>query len=135
MSLPNTDELIENFSFFDDWEDRYSYLIDLGEQLPPMDDALKVDLNFVKGCTSKVWMVGHFNDANQLELIADSDAKIVRGLIAVLVCIYSGKTKAEINDTDIKDIFAQLGLEAHLSPNRRNGFYAMVGRVEALAQS
>ncbi len=135
MSLPNTDELIENFSFFDDWEDRYSYLIDLGEQLPPMDDALKVDLNFVKGCTSKVWMVGHFNYANQLELIADSDAKIVRGLIAVLVCIYSGKTKAEINDTNIKDIFAQLGLEAHLSPNRRNGFYAMVGRVEALAQS
>ena len=135
MSLPNTDELIENFSFFDDWEDRYSYLIDLGEQLPPMDDALKVDLNFVKGCTSKVWMVGHFNDANQLELIADSDAKIVRGLIAVLVCIYAGKTKSEINDTDIKDIFAQLGLEAHLSPNRRNGFYAMVGRVEALAQS
>lgn len=135
MSLPNTDELIENFSFFDDWEDRYSYLIDLGEQLPPMDDAFKVDLNFVKGCTSKVWMVGHFNDTNQLELIADSDAKIVRGLIAVLVCIYAGKTKAEINTTNINDIFAQLGLEAHLSPNRRNGFYAMVGRVEALAQS
>ncbi|MEC7701111.1 MAG: SufE family protein [Pseudomonadota bacterium] len=133
MTLPNTNELIENFGFFDDWEERYGYLIDLGEQLPPMDDALKDDINFVKGCTSKVWMVGHFNDEGQLQLIADSDAKIVRGLIAVLMCVYNNQSKTDIKSTDINDVFGQLGLEAHLSPNRRNGFYAMVERVKALA--
>ena len=80
-------------------------------------------------------MVGHFNDEGKLQLIADSDAKIVRGLIAVLMCVYSGQSKAEIKSTDINDVFGQLGLEAHLSPNRRNGFYAMVERVKALAET
>lgn len=135
MSLPSIEELIENFSYFDDKLDRYGYLIDLGRQLPPMNDALKVDLNFVKGCTSKVWMVGHFNDADQLELIADSNADIVRGLIAIVISAYNGKTREEIAAINIKDIFTQLGLESNLVVNRRNGFYAMVGRVEALAQS
>lgn len=134
MSLPDINELIENFGFFDDWEERYAYLIDLGDQLPDMDDNLKNDINFVKGCTSKVWMVGHF-DSDKLQLIADSDAKIVRGLVAVLISTYNNKTKAEINSIDIKDIFSKLGLENHISPNRRNGFYAMVGRVHALAEN
>lgn len=134
MSLPDSNELIENFSFFDDWEDRYGYLIDLGDQLPVMDEDLKSDINYVKGCTSKVWMVGHFEN-DQLQLIADSDAKIVKGLIAVLMCIYNNKSREEINGINIKDIFGQLGLESHISPNRRNGFYAMVGRIQSLAES
>ncbi len=134
MTLPNTDELIENFGFFDDWEDRYSYLIDLGELVPPMDDALKSDINFVRGCTSKVWMVGHF-DNEKLQLIADSDAKIVRGLVAILISVYSGKSKTEIKSVNIQELFGLLGLEAHLSPSRRNGFYAMVQRIDILAQT
>ncbi len=134
MTLPNTDELIENFGFFDDWEERYAYLIDLGDQVPPMDEALKNDINYVKGCTSKVWMVGHFND-DKLQLIADSDAKIVRGLVAILMGVYGGKTKTEIQSVNIQDVFGLLGLEGHLSPSRRNGFYAMVQRIEVLAQS
>lgn len=133
MNIPTVSELIENFSFFDDWEDRYAYLIDLGDKLPEMDDALKSDINYVRGCTSKVWMVGHFNDEGKLNMLADSDAKIVRGLVAILFSAYIDKSKAEIKATDINDIFAQLGLEGHLSPSRRNGFYAMVERIQTIA--
>jgi|TARA_R110002124_G_scaffold64985_2_gene177558 cysteine desulfuration protein SufE len=133
MTIPTISELIENFSFFDDWEDRYSYLIDLGDKLPPMDAALKNDINYVRGCTSKVWMVGHFDDNGLLNILADSDAKIVRGLVAILFSIYTGKNKTEIKATDITDIFTQLGLEGHLSPSRRNGFYAMVERIQTIA--
>jgi cysteine desulfuration protein SufE len=133
MNIPTVNELIENFSFFDDWEDRYAYLIDLGDKLPEMDDALKSDINYVRGCTSKVWMVGHFSDEGKLNMLADSDAKIVRGLVAILFSAYAGKSKAEIKATDINDIFTQLGLEGHLSPSRRNGFYAMVERIQTIA--
>jgi cysteine desulfuration protein SufE len=133
MNIPTVSELIENFSFFDDWEDRYAYLIDLGDKLPEMDDALKSDINYVRGCTSKVWMVGHFDDDGKLNMLADSDAKIVRGLVAILFSAYVDKSKAEIKTTDINDIFTQLGLEGHLSPSRRNGFYAMVERIQTIA--
>ena len=134
MSIPDITELQENFSFFDDWEERYGYLIDLGDQLPAMDDDLKSDINFVKGCTSKVWMVGHF-DQDRLNLIADSDSKIVRGLIAVLIATYNNRTADEVQSTDIKAIFSSLGLENHISPNRRNGFYAMVERISNLSRA
>ena len=133
MNIPTVSELIENFSFFDDWEDRYAYLIDLGDKLPEMDGALKSDINYVRGCTSKVWMVGHFDDDGKLNMLADSDAKIVRGLVAILLSAYIGKSKVEIKATGINDIFAQLGLEGHLSPSRRNGFYAMVERIQTIA--
>lgn len=127
------DELVDNFSLFDDWEERYRYLIDLGSHLPPMDDALKTPTSKVAGCMSQVWMVAGWDEAGCLTLVADSDAQIVRGLIAVLVAAYAGKTRADVMATDIEDIFRKLGMDQHLSPNRRNGFFSMVERLRGFA--
>jgi cysteine desulfuration protein SufE len=125
----NIEEIIENFSLFDDWEDRYRYLIDLGGRLPPMDEALKTEETRVRGCMSQVWMVMGWDKNHKLTLLADSDAQIVKGLITVLFAIFQGKSAEEIAGADIDQIFGRLGLNQHLSPNRRNGFYAMVERV------
>ncbi len=131
-------ELIDNFSFLDDWEDRFRYLIDLGRKLEPMDEALKTEENKVRGCTSQVWIVdevrpGTSTQAPTLHFIADSDAHIVKGLIAVLMEIYDGRTPEEILAVDIKGAIGQLGFEQHLSPNRANGLFSMVERIRALA--
>lgn len=134
MSKPNLQDLAENFALFDDWEERYKYLIDLGRGLPPMDEALKTEATIVKGCTSRVWMMCDTDDAGQYHFIADSDAHIVRGLIAIVLSAYEGKTAAEIKEIDIEAAFTNIGLDQHLSPNRRNGFFAMVERVRALSQ-
>ena len=131
----NIEELVDNFGFLEDWEDRYAYLIDLGGQLPPMDDALKTEQSKVRGCMSQVWMVLGWNGAGQLTFLADSDAQIVRGLIAVLRVIFEGKTAEEIRGTDIEATFRRLGMDQHLSPNRRNGFFSMVERVKAFTAS
>ncbi len=127
------DELVDNFALFDDWEERYRYLIDLGAQLPPMDEALKTPASKVQGCMSQVWMVAGWDGEGRLTLLADSDAQIVRGLIAVLVAAFSGCTRGEILATDIDAVFKKLGLDQHLSPNRRNGFFSMVERVQQFA--
>ncbi len=125
-------DLAENFALFDDWEERYRYLIDLGRQLPEMDDALKTEENSVKGCTSKVWMQANVEN-DHFHFVADSDAHIVRGLIALLFAAYEGKSLQEIQSIDIKAIFEQIGLAQNLSPNRRNGFFAMVERIKELS--
>lgn len=125
------DELVDNFALFEDWEDRYRYLIDLGAKLPPMDEALKTDHVKVRGCMSQVWMVPGWDAQGRLTLLADSDAQIVRGLIAVLFVIFIGRTAAEIRATDVEGIFAKLGLDSHLSPNRRSGFFSMVEAVKS----
>lgn len=122
-------EMIENFALFDDWEDRYRYLIDLGGKLAPMNDALKTESAKVRGCMSQVWMVMGWDDAGRLTLLADSDAQIVKGLIAVLMAIYAGRSREEIAALDMEAIFGRLGLDQHLSPNRRNGFFSMVENV------
>ena len=129
------DELIETFALFDDWEERYRYLIDLGARLPPMDEVLKTPASKVQGCMSQVWMVTHWDADGRLQILADSDAQIVRGLIAVVCAVFSGKTRDEVAATDIKSAFSQLGLDQHLSPNRRNGFFAMVERVQREAKA
>ena len=128
----DTAELIENFSFLENWEDRYAYLIVLGNALPPMDSAYKNDQTKVDGCMSQVWLKTEIKD-NILTFVGESDAHIVRGLIAVLRIILSGKTKEEIRQTDVESVFKQLGLESHLSPTRRNGFFAMVERIQSEA--
>ncbi len=128
----DTAELIENFSFLENWEDRYAYLIELGNALPPMDSADKNDQTKVDGCMSQVWLKTDIKD-NVLTFVGESDAHIVRGLIAVLRIILSGKTKEEIRQTDVESVFKQLGLESHLSPTRRNGFFAMVERIQSEA--
>ncbi len=131
------EDLIENFEFLEDWEDRYRYIIDLGRKLPPMDDALKTEASRVQGCTSQVWLVSHIDDNTpaRMTFIADSDAHIVRGLVAVLLMIFSGKTAQEIKSTDIEGILNQLEFSQHLSPNRANGLHAMVKRIQATAES
>lgn len=126
-------DLVEDFSLFDDWEDRYRYLIDLGRELPKMDEALKTDERLVRGCTSRVWLEAEFRN-DRLEFVADSDAHIVRGLIALLYAAYLNKTREEIAATDIEKFFHEIGLDQHLSPNRRNGFFAMVERIRALSK-
>ena len=128
------DELIENFSLFDDWEERYRYLIELGEKLPPLPEEGKTDDTLVKGCMSQVWMTVDVTDDQHLMVRADSDATIVKGLIAVLVIIYDGLAVDKISDIDMDGVFARLGLDQHLSPNRRNGFYSMVERIRTLGQ-
>ena len=125
------EELIENFSFFEEWEDKYRYLIELGEGLSPLPDSFKTDTYKVEGCMSQVWLVPEFRD-NRYYFKADSDALIVKGLIVVILTAYDGKTREEIAEVDIDGIFQKLGLETHLSPTRRNGFFSMVSKIRSL---
>lgn len=130
------DELVENFSLLDDWEDRYAYVIDLGKKLEPMPEAEKTEDTKVRGCMSQVWLVHEpvaRDGETRLHFRADSDAFIVKGLIAVLLELYNNRRPAEILETDAVDTLARLGLSNHLSPNRRNGFVAMVERIKAIA--
>jgi cysteine desulfuration protein SufE len=127
------EELIERFSFFDDWQERYRYLIDLGMKLSLMEDSDKVEDNLVRGCMSRVWMV-HQVDGAQIRFLADSDSHIVKGLIAILLGLYSERTPSQILALDIERVFKSIGLDQHLSPNRRNGFYSMVGRIRTVAE-
>lgn len=131
------EELIDDFSFLDEWEDRYRTVIELGKALEPMPEALKTEATKVKGCVSQVWLYSEKSDDPEprLSYIGDSDAHIVRGLIAILFQIYSGKTADEILAADAKDVFQRLGLAEHLSPQRSNGFYSMVERIRRDAQA
>ncbi|MBV1885590.1 MAG: SufE family protein [Parvibaculaceae bacterium] len=127
-------ELIEDFAFLDDWEDRYRYVIELGKKLAPLTDEERNDETKVLGCTSQVWLVTAVDtsaDEVTLSFRGDSDAHIVRGLIAILLVLYSGKTITEILAIEPREIFTQLGLNEHLSPQRSNGLFSMVGRVRA----
>jgi len=130
------EELIDNFELFDDWEDRYRYVIDLGKKLPPMPEEEMVEENKVRGCMSQVWLVSEL-DRNAtppvIRFRADSDAFIVKGLIAILMELYQGKTPDRILDLDALDVMAKIGLDQHLSPNRRNGLVSMVQRIKAIA--
>ncbi len=132
IALP---DLIENFALFDDWEARYQYLIELGERVAPMDDALKTEATEVKGCVSKVWLHQTQDSASRFHFHADSDGKITKGLVYVVLSAYDGKTAAEIKDVDIGAEFEKLGLSENLSPNRRNGFFAMVEKIRGLAHA
>ena len=129
------DELAETFELLGDWEERYRYLIELGRKLPPMPEADHNDVNKVRGCMSQVWLTHRVDTGPPLtlEFQGDSDAHIVKGLIAVLLMLCSGKTPRQILDTDIESAFGRLGLESNISMNRRNGFYAMVERIKATA--
>lgn len=132
----NLDDLIENFELLGEWEERYRYLIDLGRKLPPLPDASHTEANKVRGCMSQVWLTHEIKPGPplRLEFQGDSDAHLVKGLIALLFLICSGKTSAEILALDIESIFARLGLENHITMNRRNGFYSMVERIKAFAR-
>lgn len=132
-------DLIDDFSFLDDWEDRYRYVIELGRDLEPLSEAEHSAANKVEGCVSRVWLVSELRTdeagARRLWFRGDSDAHIVRGLIAILMRLYAGKTPAGILDIDARTIFGQLGLDEHLTPQRSNGLYSMVGRIQADAKA
>lgn len=127
-------ELLENFEFLDDWMERYRYIIELGKRLPEMPEAQRTAENKVLGCQSQVWLVvAESDDPERIVFEADSDAHIVRGLVAILLVMFSGKTRAEILALDPRPTFAELGLDQHLSQGRSNGLLSMVGRIKALA--
>ncbi len=124
-------EIVDEFSIFDDWMDRYQYLIDLGRRLPEFPDELRVDENRIRGCQSQVWFIATRN-GDRLEFQAISDAAIVSGLIALLLRIYSGRTPRDILDTP-PDFVEALGLESHLSPTRSNGLASMLKAIRSFA--
>ena len=132
MSLPTTEEILEDLAFFDDWEERYSYIIDLGKELPAMDEALRTPERLVKGCQSNVWIDVRV-DGDQLSFLVDSDAVIVRGLLVLVMAAYNGKSTSEICNFDIDDYFKKLDLERHLSPTRGNGLKSIVSRIRTIA--
>ena len=130
--LPKIDEIVSNFDLLDEWEERYRYLIELGRLMEPLPDAAYNDVNKVQGCASQVWLQTGLDSANSepvLHLRGDSDAHIVRGLVALLISLYSGKTAAEALSTDALGLFKELGLSEHLTPQRSNGVRSMVERI------
>ncbi|MEJ0093046.1 MAG: SufE family protein [Methylocella sp.] len=134
----NIDEIIENFTYLDDWDDRYRYLIELGRTLESLDEAAHNDVNKVRGCASQVWLETRIapdaSGAPVLTMKGDSDAHIVRGLIALVLALYSGQTAPKILATDAQDLFQKLGLSAHLTPQRSNGVRSMVERIKSDAR-
>jgi cysteine desulfuration protein SufE len=130
------EELFEEFEFLGDWDDQCDFLIDLGFELPKLPDEAKTEANRVHGCQSNVWIVAEVRatDPPVVEFVANSDAIIVNGLIAVLTIVYSGRTAQQILETDAEAVFAKLGLERHLSSQRRNGLYGMVKRIREIAR-
>lgn len=131
----NTDieTILSDFEFLDDWEDRYKYVIDLGRQMPEFPDTARTDSNKVRGCASQVWLLT-VTENDALRFTGDSDAMIVKGLIAILIAVYSGKTKSQILATDIEKTFSDLGLKDHLTQQRSNGFASMVQRIRTDAE-
>lgn len=124
-------EIIDEFSMFDDWEERFQYVIDLGKNLPLIDEKYKTDENTIKGCQSKVWLNGEIKD-NSIVFTADSDAIITKGIIAILIRVFSNQTPAAILEADT-DFLDEIGLKSHLSPTRANGLVSMIKQIKMYA--
>ena len=136
MATERFEEIVEDFAFLEDWEDRYRYVIDLGKAMPALDDALRTPETKVEGCASQVWLLPRIEGrgaAARFDFQGDSDAMIVRGLIAILHALFSGLSAAEAARVDAAAELARLGLDEHLSSQRSNGLRAMVARLHALA--
>jgi cysteine desulfuration protein SufE len=137
--MADIDDIIGNFSVLDDWDDRYRYLIELGRELAPLSEAARGDANKVQGCASQVWLDTTLRpdgaDGPVLIFAGDSDAHIVRGLIAILFAIYSGKHAKDILAVDAVKLFEGMGLREHLTPQRSNGFRSMVERIRTDART
>jgi cysteine desulfuration protein SufE len=137
--MTTLETIIDDFSLLDDWEDRYRYLIELGRDLEPLPEEAHNEQNRVRGCASQVWVetVVHREPGKSpvLTFLGDSDAHIVRGLVRLVLALYSGKTAAEIAGTDAMDLFRKLGLDSHLTPQRSNGVRAMVDRIRGDARA
>jgi cysteine desulfuration protein SufE len=137
--MATIDEIIDNFALLDEWDDRYRYVIELGRTLPPLPEAAHSEANKVRGCASQVWLLTHVKPNGAagpvLSFDGDSDAHIVRGLIAILFALYSGKGARDIMAIDALDIFDRIGLRENLTPQRSNGLRSMVERIRAEAKA
>jgi cysteine desulfuration protein SufE len=136
--MTSVDQIIADFELLDDWEDRYRYLIELGRALPPLPEGEKNDTNKVRGCASQVWLSTHNgtrNDEPVLHFEGDSDALIVRGLVAVALALFDNKTPSEIRGTDAEAVFDKLDLRAHLTAQRSNGLRSLVERIRKEAEA
>jgi cysteine desulfuration protein SufE len=137
--MASIEEIVDNFALLDEWDDRYRYLIELGRSLAPLPDSKRNESNKVQGCASQVWLSTNIHPDGPagpvLSFVGDSDAHIVRGLIAVLFALYSGKHARDILSTDAIKTFDRLGLREHLTPQRSNGFRSMVERIRADARA
>jgi cysteine desulfuration protein SufE len=132
-TLPHFDDLLSEFAFLDDWEDKYRTVIDLGRSLEPMPDALKTDATKVRGCSSQVWLHAMHLPDGRLHFLGDSDAHIVRGLVAIVFSLFQDKLPADIVRINARTKLQELGLGNALSPTRTNGLYAMVARIQDIA--
>lgn len=132
--MPNLEEILDNMEFLENWEDKYKYIIELGQSINNFDDALKNNSTKVNGCLSQVWLYSKINQNKNgekvLNFVGDSDAFIVKGLIAILIAIYSEKKPSEILEIKHEDIFTKFGLQSHLSPQRSNGLLSMIQRIK-----
>lgn len=136
--MRNYSDLVEDFSFLDDWEDRYRYVIELGRELDEIDETQRNDANKVHGCASQVWLITDVDRSGSAPVLSyqgDSDALIVKGLIAILISIYSGKSAPDIIKTDAYKMLSEIDLQQNLSQQRSNGLRAMVQRIHSDAQA
>jgi len=132
--LRTLDAIRDDFAFLEDWEDRYRYVIELGRELPEFPESARTDANKVRGCVSQVWIEDGEADG-RIWLRGDSDSHLVKGLVAIATALYSGKTPPEALDVDALAIFRELGLEAHLTPQRSNGVRSMIDRIRSDAKA
>jgi cysteine desulfuration protein SufE len=130
--LPAFDTIAEDFAFIDDWDEKYRYLIDLGRQVPPIDESAHNEANKVRGCASQVWLVFDRRDEG-LHIAGDSDAAIVKGLMAILIALYAGRSAQDILSIDAQARLAPLGLADHITPQRSNGLASMITRIRETA--
>jgi cysteine desulfuration protein SufE len=138
--MTTIDEIVENFTLLDEWDDRYRYVIELGRMLPPLPENAHTEANKVRGCASQVWLLTHVKPDGGatgpiLSFDGDSDAHIVRGLVAILLALYSGKRAKEILDIDALELFERIRLRDGLTPQRSNGLRSMVERIRAEAKA
>lgn len=134
--MTSLDKILDDFAFLDDWEDRYRYVIELGKELPDLADDKKIAENKVQGCASQVWVVSHSDGEADpvMTFEGDSDAHIVRGLVAIVLAVYSGKKASDIVGLDAIQVFDKIGLVEHLSSQRANGLRSMINRIQAEAK-
>ena len=135
--MDSLERIAETFEFFEDWEDRYHYLTEIGQRLPALPEANKIPENQVHGCVSNVWIVADTDDpcASRMNFRADSDTPVIKGILAILLAVYSGKCADEIYGVDAEDVFVRLGMYDRLSLNRHVGVYAMTEKIRAVAKT
>ncbi|GAB2929566.1 cysteine desulfuration protein SufE [Hafnia psychrotolerans] len=134
MALPDKEKLVKNFSRCPNWEEKYLYVIELGAQLAPLTDEYRQDENLISGCQSQVWIVMQTAENGNLSFLGDSDAAIVKGLVAIVFSLYQGLTAQDVVTLDVRPFFTQLELSQHLTPSRSQGLEAMIRTIRARAQ-